>query len=77
MVVEGEEVPGGIVAPDVTPSGTTREMCPHCGDVPLVLVLRSQHIVRTHLFCEKCTRCFDVVYPDGVSAFTPVAVPIE
>lgn len=76
-VVEGKAVASGIVAPDVAPTGACREVCPHCGDVPLMLVLRAQHIVRTHLFCEKCTRCFDVVYPDGVSAFTPVAVPIE
>lgn len=77
LVVEGKKVLGGIVAPDVAPIGVCREMCPHCPDMPLMLVLRSDHILRTHLFCEKCTRCFDVVYPGGVSAFTPVAVPIE
>ena len=75
--VEGREVSGGIIAPDDVPLGLCREMCPHCQDAPLMLVLRSQHVMRTHLFCENCTRCYDAVYPDGVSAFTPAAVPIE
>lgn len=76
QVVEGRVVPGGMVAPDVLPAGTCREMCPHCHTAPLVLVLRSNHVVRTHLFCEQCTRCFDAVGPDGASVLDPVAVPI-
>lgn len=76
LVVRGEPVASGFMADDVTPVGAFRELCPHCQDVPLTLVLRDRHVIRSHLFCKKCTRCFDALDPDGVSAITPVAVPI-
>lgn len=75
-VVSGVKVTTGLMAPDVQPAGIFRELCPHCQDFPLRLVLRKDHVIRTHLFCEKCTRCFDMVSPDGSSAFTPEALPI-
>lgn len=55
---------------DVAYGGRMRELCPYCGDVPLQLALRSKHVIRTHLYCNKCTRCFDAVYSDGSPAFT-------
>jgi hypothetical protein len=76
LVVKGIKVSDGLLAPDVVPAGRFREMCPHCQDAPLDLALRTHHVIRTHLFCEKCSRCFDVVYHDGISAFTPAAAPI-
>lgn len=66
QVVQGEPAPGGLSAPDVTPAGTMREICPHC-HVPLQLVLRHQHVIRSHLFCQQCTRCFDALNADGRS----------
>lgn len=68
QVVAGVRVAAGFVAADVFPVGQMRETCPYCTDVPLQLVLRANHVIRTHLFCEQCTRCFDAIDPDGNSA---------
>ncbi|MFZ4479883.1 MAG: hypothetical protein ACOYNZ_08340 [Rhodoferax sp.] len=76
LVVAGSRVPRGLMAPKAEPSGVFRETCPHCRDVPLMLVLRKDHVIRTHLFCQECTRCFDLVCLDGGSALAPAVLPI-
>ncbi|WP_114968870.1 hypothetical protein [Rhodoferax ferrireducens] len=75
QVVKGVEVADGIVAEDVIPVGQMRENCPHC-DAPLQLVLRANNVIRSHLFCEQCTRCFDARYPDGSSALLFSRLPV-
>lgn len=74
QVVTGLMVADGLAAEDVMPVGQMRELCPHC-DVPLQLVLRANNVIRTHLFCEQCTRCFDAVYPGGGSALLYSRLP--
>lgn len=67
-VVEGVRVDAGLAAPDALPVGQMREVCPYCRNEPLQLVLRINNVIRTHLFCARCTRCFDALYPNGNSA---------
>lgn len=76
LVISGARAPGGLVAPDVTLAGTMRETCPHC-QVPLQLVLRHKHVIRSHLFCAQCTRCFDALYVDGRSALAFAGLSID
>lgn len=76
LVVEGVKVPNGLMAPDPFPADSLREQCPYCRVGPLKLVLRKDHVIRSHLFCEICTRCFDVVSPDGHSALAQPVAPI-
>lgn len=65
----------GIMAQeDAVSAGRMRELCPYCGDVPLQLALLSKHVTRPHLYCDKCTRCFDAVYSDGSPVFTFKAI---
>jgi hypothetical protein len=68
LVVDGILVNEGFMAEAVTPAGQMRETCPVCDGEPLQLVLRCEHVIRPHLFCVKCTRCYDAVYADGNSA---------
>jgi hypothetical protein len=75
-VVRGVRAAAGLVVKNVATVGKMREMCPHC-DAPLQLVLRYKDVIRSHLYCEECTRCFDARYPDGSSALTLPAFPIE
>ena len=75
-VVHGTRAPGGLVAPDVTLAGTMRETCPHCR-MPLQLVLRYKHVIRSHLFCAQCTRCFDALHLDGHSALVFAGLSID
>lgn len=67
-VVDGVMQEHGYASEDAISSGKMREVCPYCDNVPLDLILRYKHVKRAHLFCEKCTRCFDALYPDGTSA---------
>ena len=76
-VVDGERTGDGYWADDVVSSGAMRERCPSCAGAPLQLVLRHARVIRTHLFCTQCTRCFDAVYPDGSSALMPLCAPIN
>jgi len=76
-VVDGERTGAGYRADDVVSSGAMREQCPACDGAPLQLVLRHARVIRTHLFCPHCTRCFDAVYPDGSSALMPLCAPIN
>jgi hypothetical protein len=76
QVVAGVPVPAGFAAADVFPVGQMRETCPYCTDVPLQLVLRANNVIRTHLFCEQCTRCFDAIDADGNSALLFGKLPI-
>jgi hypothetical protein len=76
LVVDGELVDGGLLAQDVTPVGQMRETCPYCLDVPLQLVLRSDHVILPHLFCQRCTRCFEATDPDGRWALMFSGLPI-
>lgn len=77
QVVDGEPVAAGLFSEDALMVGKMREKCPYCDDVPLQLVLRYRRVIRSHLYCEKCTRCFDAVYPDGSSALVPPTFPSE
>lgn len=77
LVVEGVMVTDGFMAEAVTPAGQMREACPNCEDEPLQLVLRYEHVIRPHLFCVRCTRCYDAVYPDGTSALLVAGQSID
>ena len=76
-VVQGVPTEAGFEAPNVQTAGTMREKCPYCQHAALHLVLRYAHVIRNHLFCPQCTRCFDARYPDGSSALTFMATGIE
>ena len=76
-VIAGERTGAGYRADDVVSSGAMREQCPSCFGLPLQLVLRHARVIRTHLFCPNCTRCFDAIYPDGSSALMPLSAPIN
>lgn len=76
LVVDGRATPEGLSAPPVTPVGTMRELCPHC-QTPLKLVLRYRHVIRSHLYCEHCTRCYDALHEDGRSALVLTGVSID
>jgi hypothetical protein len=67
-VVDGIRVADGYLTGDIVISGAMRELCPECKTEHLKLVLRQEHVKRTHMFCESCTRCFDARYPDGTPA---------
>jgi hypothetical protein len=69
-VVDCLPVERGYLAADVVSAGAVREICPACGDEHLQLVLLQPYVVREHLFCEQCTRCFDAVDHGGKSVFT-------
>jgi DNA-directed RNA polymerase subunit M/transcription elongation factor TFIIS len=70
--------PGGLIvqfegadAPvPLTTFGTVRETCPKCKHNQLRLVLRQANVRSAHLFCDKCSACFDAHYPHGRSALT-------
>ncbi len=76
LVVDGVEVMGGLITTDVVSAGALREKCPYCRHIPLSLVLRHESVLRNHLFCEVCTRCFDFISSDGRSALTVSVAPI-
>ncbi len=72
-VIEGVRVEQGYLLKDEPLTfGAMRERCPVCQDVPLELVLRQGRVRLAHLFCRKCTRCFDARYADGSAALTLV-----
>lgn len=75
QVIQGVFTEAGFLAEDVAPYGTMREACPHC-EQPLQLVLRHGPVLRTHLFCTHCTRCFDACFATGRSALAPASAPI-
>ena len=77
QVVEGILVADGFMAKAVTPAGQMRETCPNCDGEPLQLVLRYEHVIRAHLFCVKCTRCYDAIYVDGNSALLVAGQSID
>lgn len=76
-LVLAQSVPdsGIMMQEDVVSAGRMRELCPYCGDVPLQLALLSKHVIRSHLYCDKCTRCFDAIYSDGSPVFTFQKMP--
>ena len=77
-VVDGVQVTNGFLGEDAPTAGKMRETCPYCGGLPLQLVLRQGHVIRSHLVCKVCTRCFDATYPDGSSALTvPAGLSID
>jgi hypothetical protein len=76
-VVTGTRVANGFQADDVTSVGDMRETCPHCPGMALKLVLRRDHVIRPHLFCPQCTRCYDAIDANGVSALTFYEMPPE
>jgi ribosomal protein S27AE len=77
LVVAGKMVANGFQADDVTPVGDMRETCPNCTGLPLKLVLRRDHVIRPHLFCPQCTRCFDAIDAQGNSALAFYEMPPE
>ena len=74
LVVDGRVTRDGYEAQEVDVAGAMREACPYCPREPLQLVLRRKHVIRSHLFCKKCTRCFDAIKPDGSSVFFSMPV---
>lgn len=76
LVVKGVPVANGLLAPDPPQIENLREQCPYCRSGSLKLVLRRDHVIRSHLFCVICTRCFDCIAADGHSELTPLAMPI-
>ena len=77
QVVKGILVDDGFMAEAVTPVGQMRETCPNCDGEPLQLVLRHEHVIRAHLFCVKCTRCYDAIFLDGNSALLVAGQSID
>ena len=77
LVIEGELVVAGLLTDEVTPVGKMRETCPACSGVALQLVLPYPPVLRAHLYCPQCTRCFDALYPDGRSALLTPGPSIE
>ena len=67
-IVDGMFVNGGYLTQDFAIAGEMRETCPECQTIHLSLVLLQHGVKRAHLFCKKCTRCFDACYPTGESA---------
>ncbi len=67
-VVDGVHSEEGFVGADVAFAGKMREVCPVCKDTNLQLVLRQAYVKRPHMFCTRCTRCFDAIYADGTAA---------
>ncbi|MBC7859293.1 MAG: hypothetical protein H7Z39_11060 [Burkholderiaceae bacterium] len=59
----------GYLADDFMIQGEMRETCPACPTEHLQMVLRQDNVKRAHLFCQRCTRCYDASYPDGTPAF--------
>lgn len=76
LIIDGKITPKGLKAPPVLPAGTMRETCPHCR-VPLKLVLRYKHVIRSHLYCDQCTRCYDAVHANGRSALALTGLSID
>ena len=72
LVIDGQRVDAGLLAPDPGMFGAMRETCPFCEDVHLQLVLRQHQVKLAHLFCPQCTRCFDARYADGSPALSLV-----
>ncbi len=69
-IIEGVRVADGYLAKDTATFGVMREICPACKDSHLQLVLKQGHVKIAHLFCAKCTRCYDARYPDGTCALS-------
>ena len=67
--VDCVRVADGYLAGDIVVTGAMRELCPACQTEHLKLVLRQEYVKRAHMFCERCTRCFDARYLDGTPAF--------
>lgn len=69
LVVDKSIAAPATLAEAADAGGSMRESCPYCPDEPLQLVLRRQQVIRSHLYCRHCARCFDAILPDGSSAF--------
>lgn len=69
-IVDGVRVDDCYVTEDISSYGEMRESCPVCEGIHLQLVLRQKNVKAAHLFCARCTRCFDACLPDGTSALT-------
>ena len=76
-VIDGEELNGHYLTPDSEPVGYMREHCPHCHSVSLQLLLRYGHVKRSHLFCKRCTRCYDALDANGYSALSAAALSLS
>lgn len=65
-VVECKQIDNGCyIAPNIVIGAALRESCPHCGEGHLKMVLRQRYVRRSHVYCERCTRCFEAKLPDG------------
>lgn len=69
-VVDDCIIEDGHIACGVTTAGEMRETCPECPERHLKLVLRQERVRHSHVYCERCNRCFDARYPDGTSALS-------
>ncbi|MBC3936556.1 hypothetical protein [Undibacterium rugosum] len=74
LAIAGEIIGDYLLLPDIQSVGSMRECCPFCGDEPLQLHLRYRHVKRSHLFCNRCHRCYDALHPDGSSAIANYAL---
>lgn len=70
VVIEGVRLDDGYLTEDINTFGAMREVCPSCGGMHLQLVLKQTNVRREHVFCPKCTRCFDMLCADGTTALT-------
>ena len=67
-VVDGIRIGSSLLTADVMSAGPMRETCPHCAGVALELILRRHQVKRSHLLCPHCTRCYDALYENGMTA---------
>ncbi|MET3130000.1 hypothetical protein AAKU55_000241 [Oxalobacteraceae bacterium GrIS 1.11] len=67
-IIEGERLEEGYACEDINTFGAMRETCPVCTGSHLDLVLRQTNVRTAHLFCKRCTRCFDARFADGSTA---------
>lgn len=66
-IVDGVPTSSGYLARDFIAAGEIRETCPECKTTHLNLVLLQAGVIKAHLVCPTCTRCFEAFYEDGSS----------
>ncbi len=67
-IVNGIPTSAGYLTRDFIFAGEIRETCPECQTPHLKLVLLQVGVIKPHLVCPLCTRCFDAFYVDGTPA---------
>jgi hypothetical protein len=67
MLADYLRVEDGNLEYDIAMADDMRETCPECKTNHLKLVLLQKGVKRAHMYCDKCTRCFDVIYAGETS----------